>query len=129
MIDPADIDRPDVVSEVRAAFDAYEQALLSGDAAHLDSAFWDSPEVVRFGMADRQKGHASISRWRRQQEPLPGRQLSETLVTAFGSDVAVVSTLFGYPDRAGEGRQTQTWVRTGAGWRIVSAHVSEAQDA
>ena len=38
---------------------------------------------------------------------------------------AVVTTLFGYPGGAVEGRQSQTWVRLPEGWRIVAAHVSE----
>lgn len=128
MIGPADIDHPDVLAEVRAAFDAYEHALAVGDATVLNAAFWDSPDVVRFGIADRQKGLESIARWRRGQGGLPGRRLSETVVTAFGPDAAVVTTLFGYRGRAAAGRQTQTWIRTVAGWRIVSAHVSETED-
>ncbi len=125
MIGPGQINRPEVVAEVLSAFCAYERALLAGDAAALDAAFWDSPDVVRFGIADRQKGSRSISQWRSQQGPLTGRQLRDTVVSTFGADTAVVTTLFGYPGRAVEGRQSQTWIRTGEGWRIVSAHVSE----
>ncbi|MDF2746746.1 MAG: hypothetical protein K0S98_1031, partial [Propionibacteriaceae bacterium] len=34
-------------------------------------------------------------------------------------------TLFHRPSAAGRiGRQSQTWLRTTAGWRIVAAHVS-----
>jgi hypothetical protein len=35
-----------------------------------------------------------------------------------------VTTLFSYPEPPREGRQSQTWVRLGGEWRIVSAHVS-----
>lgn len=106
-------------------FCTYERALLAGDPTSLDAAFWDSPDVVRFGIADRQQGSAAISAWRRQQAPLTGRRLTDTVITTFGADAAVVTTCFGYPARAVEGRQSQTWIRTEAGWRIVSAHVSE----
>jgi hypothetical protein len=54
-----------------------------------------------------------------------GRQLRDTDVLTVGNCTAIVTTLFGYPDRPIEGRQTQVWVRFPAGWRIVSAHVSE----
>ena len=45
---------------------------------------------------------------------------------AVDEHTAVVTTLFGYPDGAVEGRQSQTWVRFAPGWRVVAAHVSEA---
>jgi hypothetical protein len=48
-------------------------------------------------------------------------------VVAVDDHTAVVTTLFDYPDRAVEGRQSQTWVRFAEGWRIVAAHVSELQ--
>jgi hypothetical protein len=65
-------------------------------------------------------------RWRRAQPPLPpGRRLQETTVQAYGPDVAIVTTLFGYPGRDVLGRQSQTWVHLPEGWRIVHAHVSE----
>jgi hypothetical protein len=41
------------------------------------------------------------------------------------ADVACVTTLFRYPGSAARGRQSQLWLRTVAGWRIVHAHVSE----
>jgi hypothetical protein len=47
------------------------------------------------------------------------------VVVAVDDRTAVVSTLIGYPGAAIEGRQTQTWARLGAGWRIIAAHVSE----
>ncbi len=129
MIDACDVDRPEVVAEVRAAFLAYEAALVAGDAAALEKAFWASPQTVRFGIADRQRGAAEIARWRRTQGPLPGRRLHETAVTTFGPDAAVTTTLFGYPGRDAGGRQSQTWVRFAEGWRIVAAHVSEVPAA
>ncbi|HTJ33231.1 MAG TPA: oxalurate catabolism protein HpxZ [Dactylosporangium sp.] len=121
-----DIDRPDVVAEVTAAFTDYEKALVAGDVGALDAWFWNSPQVTRFGIADRQEGAAALHEWRAAQPPLPaGRRLYDTHVTTFGSDLATVTTMFDYPgsqDRPG--RQSQTWVRFPEGWRIVHAHVS-----
>lgn len=54
----------------------------------------------------------------------PGRRLKDTIITGYGADVAVVTTLFGYPGTDTLGRQSQTWVRLPQGWRIVTAHVS-----
>jgi hypothetical protein len=120
-----DIDRPDVVAEVAAAFTDYEKALVAGDVGALGAWFWDSPAVTRFGIADRQTGAAALHAWRAAQPPLPaGRRLYDTRITTFGPDLATVTTLFAYPDGPGEGRQSQTWVRLPEGWRIVHAHVS-----
>jgi hypothetical protein len=123
----APLDRPDVVAEVRAAFDRYERALTAGDVTTLTELFWDDPRCVRFGVTDRQQGAAEIAAWRAAHPAVPpGRRLHDTRVLAIDDATAVVTTLFGYPDGAVEGRQSQTWVRFAAGWRVVAAHVSEA---
>jgi hypothetical protein len=46
------IDVPDVVAEVRAAFERYEVALVSNDVATLDALFHDDPRTVRYGGAE-----------------------------------------------------------------------------
>jgi hypothetical protein len=120
------LDRPDVVAPVRAAFERYETALAGGDVAVLTELFWDDPRCVRYGVADRQYGADEIAAWRREDSSVPaGRRLTGTVAVAVADRTAVVSTLFGYPHRPVEGRQTQTWVRFAEGWRIVAAHVSE----
>ncbi|TQS46302.1 oxalurate catabolism protein HpxZ [Cryptosporangium phraense] len=121
-----EVDRPEIVAEVRAAFSSYEDALQRDDRATILGWFWDAPETVRFGIADRQNGVEELRAWRAAQPPVPlGRTLTETRVTTFGADYAVVTTLFTYPSGEALGRQSQTWARFGVGWRIVSAHVSE----
>jgi hypothetical protein len=119
-----EVDRPEVVAEVRAAFDAYEAALLAHDVAALDAAFWPDPRVVRFGIADDQRGAAAIAVWRRAAGPVTaGRMLHDTTITTFGDDVAIVTTKF-TDDAAGLGRQSHTWIRVDGSWCIVGAHVS-----
>jgi Protein of unknown function (DUF3225) len=120
------LDRPEVVAEVRAAFDRYEKALAEGDVPVMNELFWNDPRCVRFGVADRQQGGAEIEAWRRAHPSVPpGRVLHDTRVLAVDDRTAVVTTLIRYPDRAIEGRQSQTWVRFPEGWRVVEAHVSE----
>ena len=114
------------MAAVRAAFDRYERALADGDLAVLTELFWDDERCVRFGVVDRQQGAAEIAAWRRSHPSVPaGRRLTDTRVLAVDDRTAVVTTLFGYPDGAVDGRQSQTWVRFAEGWRIVAAHVSE----
>jgi hypothetical protein len=53
------------------------------------------------------------------------RTLSHTVITAYGRDTAIASTLFHRSAMPGKvGRQMQTWVRFPEGWRVVAAHVS-----
>jgi hypothetical protein len=47
-----EVDLPEVMPEVRAAFDRYEQALVSNDAAILGTTFRDDPRTIRYGIAE-----------------------------------------------------------------------------
>jgi hypothetical protein len=120
-----ELDRLDVTAEVTKVFTDYEDALVSGDNERLVGYFWDAPGLVRYGLEDRQHGGGELRAWRLSQGPVPpGRALVDTVVATFGTDFAVVNTLFRYADSSATGRQSQTWVRLPAGWKIVSAHVS-----
>ncbi|RYE57661.1 MAG: oxalurate catabolism protein HpxZ [Hyphomicrobiales bacterium] len=115
---------PEVVAEVRDAFDRYETALLANDVATLDAFFLHRDDVVRYGVGELQYGIAEIRAFRAIQRPFE-RTLDRLEIVAFGADVAVASTLFYRSDfPASVGRQQQTWVRTPEGWRIGAAHVS-----
>ena len=119
-----DINRPDVVAEVRAVFDRYEQALVSNDVAVLDELFWDSPHTLRYGVGENLHGYEAIRAYRAARPSLGlQRTLERTVITCYGRDFATANTEF---LRAGSrpGRQSQTWMRTPQGWRVVSAHVS-----
>jgi len=121
-----EIDLPEVVAEVRAAFDRYERALVTNDVATLDALFRDDPRTIRYGGFENLYGYKEIMAFRAAR-PSAGleRTLSRTVVTTYGRDFAVASTLYDRPSFAGKvGRQMQTWVRFPEGWRVVAAHVS-----
>ena len=59
-----EIDLPDVVAEVKAAFDRYEKALVSNDVATLDALFHDDPRTIRYGGAENLYGYAEIKSFR-----------------------------------------------------------------
>ena len=121
-----EIDLPDVVAEVRRAFDRYEQALVSNDVETLDALFRDDPRTIRFGGTENLFGYGEIKDFRAARSPAGlARMLSKTVITTFGRDFAVASTLYERPTAPGRiGRQTQTWVRFPEGWRVVVGHVS-----
>lgn len=119
------IDQPEILREVEAAFHAYEHALMSNDVATLNAFFWDDPRTTRYGIADRQWGHAELVAYR-QATPAPNfaRRLEHLRIHAFGPDHAVAQVEFVRSDTTLRGFQTQVWARLPEGWRIVSAHVS-----
>jgi Protein of unknown function (DUF3225) len=121
-----EIDLPDVVAEVRAAFDRYEQALVSNDVGALDALFHDDPRTIRYGGGENLYGFHEIEAFRAARSPAGlARTTSRTVITTYGRDFAVASTLFHRTSTPGKvGRQMQTWVRFGQGWRVVAAHVS-----
>lgn len=122
------IDDPETLAEITAVFEAYEQALLEHDADTLDAMFLHSDKAVRYGVAEVQYGIDEVRRFRAAQKPFD-RTLSRTLITTYGRDMAIASTLFHRPDFPGQiGRQMQTWVRTPQGWRVAAAHVSMMDD-
>ena len=122
----ADANASSIEQAVLACFEAYEEALSAGDVAAMDSWFADDPRTVRFGIAEEQWGAEEVRRWRNVARRIPaGRRLDETRVDLWADDLAVVTTIFCYPTSVAVGRQSQTWLRTAAGWRIIHAHVSE----
>lgn len=120
-----DLNLPEVVAEVGAAFNRYEAALTTNDVPALDSFFWNDPRVIRFSLSDNGYGFEAIMKARRARNNVDlRRRLMRTVVTTFGRDFATVNTEFKREDSGREGRQSQTWVRTAEGWKVVSAHVS-----
>jgi 1-carboxybiuret hydrolase subunit AtzH-like protein len=121
-----EIDLPDVLAEVRAAFARYEQALGSNDVETLNALFRDDPRTIRYGGGENLYGYDAIKAFRVARSPVGlARTISDTVITTYGRDAAVASTLFRRPAAPGKvGRQMQTWLRCAEGWRIVAAHVS-----
>src|SRR5260370_38008737 len=108
-----DIDLPGVVAEVTAAFEAYERALVANDVAALDAMFHDDPRTVRFGGIENLFGYAEIKAFRAARSPAGlARTLSHTVITAYGRDTAITSTLFHRTTMpAKTSRHVPTWVR------------------
>jgi hypothetical protein len=121
-----EIDPPEVVAEVTAAFDRYEKALTTNDVAVLDETFRVDPRTIRYGATEILYGHEEIAAFRAARSPVGlQRTISKTVITTYGREFAVASTLFHRTTAPGKvGRQMQTWVKFADGWRVVAAHVS-----
>ncbi len=125
-----EIDLPDVLAEVSAQFARYEAALVANDVAVLDELFRNDSRTLRYGIAENLYGYTDIMAFRAARSPVGlMRTTDRTVITTYGRDTAVASTLFYRDAWTGRvGRQMQTWVRFPEGWRIVAAHVSIIDD-
>ncbi|CAN7373590.1 oxalurate catabolism protein HpxZ [Acidovorax sp. LjRoot118] len=122
---PYTINQPEVLAEVEAVFARYEDALVHNKVEVLDELFWDSPHTLRYGATENLYGYAQIQAFRAGR-PAQGlqRRLLKTVITTYGRDFATANVEFQRESSARSGRQSQTWLRTEAGWRVVAAHVS-----
>jgi len=126
MIDPTQLNLPDVIAELEAVYERYERALVANDVAVLDELFWNHPMTLRFGATENLWNYDEIAAFRAAR-PSQGlqRRIVRKVIQAFGRDFATVSVQFERDSVPGRiGRQQQTWVRMPEGWRVVAAHVS-----
>jgi len=120
-----DINLPDVVAEVTAAFARYETALVNNQVEVLDELFWNSPHTLRYGAGENLYGYDAIRAFRAGRSPQGlARRVLRTAITTYGRDFATANIEFQRDSSDRIGRQSQTWMRTPDGWRVVSAHVS-----
>lgn len=118
---------PEVVAEISALFEAYEQALIDKNVDVLDAAFWNSPYTIRYALHENGYGFHEIHGHRVARPPGPGikeKRIRLEILT-LGRDIATVNLEFKVRGRDVIGRQSQSWVRfPDLGWKVVSAHVS-----
>jgi len=121
-----DVDLPEVLTEVTEQFARYEKALVSNDVAVLDELFRNDARTLRYGIGENLYGYDAITAFRAARSPAGlMRKTAQTVITSYGRDTAIASTLFYRDSAPGRvGRQMQTWVRFAEGWKIVAAHVS-----
>jgi hypothetical protein len=122
------VNHPEIVETLTRLHDDYERALEANDVAALMAFFWDSPRVVRYGVAEQLYGAQELRDYRQAQAPpITNRRLIRREISVFGDSCATVmceisNVVAGVPRAV---RQSQTWIRfPDAGWRVVAAHVS-----
>ena len=80
--------------------------------------------TLRYGVTENLYGYDEIAAFRAGRSPANlARDLVKTVITTYGRDFATANAEFTRSSTA-TGRQSQTWVRTDEGWRVVAAHVS-----
>jgi hypothetical protein len=120
-----DLNRPEPLAELTAAFARYEDALVNNKLDVLDELFWSSAQTVRFGIAEDLYGIDAIRAFRnaRAAQGLQ-RTLQRSVLSTFGDDFGTAMTEFRREGGDKLGRQSQTWCRIDERWLIVAAHVS-----
>ena len=85
-----DINIPEVVAEVTAAFNGYEKALNSNDVTALDELFWKSPHTLRYGVGEQLYGYDQIAAFRAGRDPgfVVNRDLLKLWIVTYGRDSA-----------------------------------------
>ncbi len=122
---------PDVVAEVSALFERYEQALIDKNVDVLDATFWNSPHTIRLANNEHGYGFDRIHAHRVARVPGPGTKEKRYRVDilTLGHDIATVNLVYKVRGKEMTGRQSQTWVRfPDAGWKVIAAHVSMIAD-
>ncbi|MBX3502350.1 MAG: oxalurate catabolism protein HpxZ [Alphaproteobacteria bacterium] len=118
---------PEIVAEVSALFERYEQALIDKDVEVLDATFWNSPHTIRYALHENGYGFEAIHAHRVARPPGPGfkeKRIRLEILT-LGRNLATVNLEFKVRGKEQIGRQSQTWVRfPDAGWKVIAAHVS-----
>ncbi len=121
-----DINEPQALKELGEAFDRYERALMDNDPATLELLFWNTPHTLRYGIAENLYGWHEICAYRQGRAATggaPQRLITRKVLTTYGRDFGTAN--IEYQRANGSiGRQSQTWMRTPEGWRVVAAHVS-----
>jgi ketosteroid isomerase-like protein len=118
--------RERVEAEVRAAFEAYERALVGNDVDALIAAFADDPRALRLTDDGGLFGIAQIAAFRRGRDASDvARTLTRVEILVLEETVAVTAANYTRTGSGRKGSQTQVWHRRPEGWRIIAAHVSQ----
>lgn len=117
-----------IPADLRAAFDAYEAAILANDLDALDAAFAPGAETMRGDGAGLLVGHDTISAFRGVRGGVPPRTIERIEYRPLADDVALLVSVSRFRG-GGTGLQTQVWERLDGRWLITAAHVTPRAQA
>ncbi|HWI30937.1 MAG TPA: AtzH-like domain-containing protein [Microbacterium sp.] len=113
---------------LRAAFDAYERAILANDLDVLDASFAPGPGTMRGDTAGLLVGHDAIHAFRGLRGGVPARVIERIEYQRLGADAALLVSVSRFAG-GGTGLQTQVWQRIDGRWLITAAHVTPRAQA
>lgn len=113
----------EIPADLRAAFEAYERALMSDDVEVLDAAFASGPEVMRGDAAGLLVGDGALLAFRKLRGGVAPRTIERIEYRPLAEDVALLVSVSRFRG-GGTGLQTQVWQRVDGCWVITAAHVT-----
>ncbi|MFV0243518.1 MAG: oxalurate catabolism protein HpxZ [Qingshengfaniella sp.] len=120
-----EINLPAQLATLTAACDAYEDALMRNDLEAMDALFWARDQTIRYGVGENLYGIDEIRAFRKTRSGgSPQRRVLRREITTYGGQMGTCNLEFQREGSDRIGRQSQTWLRTAAGWKVVAAHVS-----
>ncbi len=63
------INIPEVLAQVTAAFNRYEKALVTNDISVSDELFFNSPQTIHYGASEESIGYQAIQQFRQGRNP------------------------------------------------------------
>ncbi|MDZ5144933.1 AtzH-like domain-containing protein [Microbacterium testaceum] len=120
---PEASDTAPIPADLRAAFDAYERAIVANDLDALDAFFAPGPDTLRGDPAGLLVGHDAISGFRSLRGGVPPRDIAEVHYRPLSPDAALLMSVSRFHG-GGRGLQTQVWQRLDGRWLITAAHVA-----
>jgi len=109
--------------ELRAAFEAYERAILTNDLDALDAAFAPGDRTLRGDGAGLLVGHDAISAFRGARGGVSARTIERVEYRPLAEGVALIVAVSRFA-AGGTGLQTQVWEQIDGRWLITAAHVT-----
>nr|WP_294917039.1 oxalurate catabolism protein HpxZ [uncultured Neokomagataea sp.] len=123
------LDDPTLLQQITALSDQYEIALNDNDLDTLDDLFYDSEKTLRYGVGENLYGITAIRAFRSTRSGgSPPRHIIKRTIHVLSAETAIVNLEFKRTHETRIGRQSQTWIKTPKGWKIISAHVSLMSD-
>ncbi|MCK6066337.1 DUF3225 domain-containing protein [Microbacterium sp. EYE_512] len=117
-----------IPDDLRAAFEAYERAVVENDLDVLDASFAPGPDVLRGDGAGLLVGHDAIRAFRSRRGGVARRTIDSIQYRPLGEDTALLVSVSRYAG-GGSGLQTQVWQRIDGRWLITAAHVTPRAQA
>ncbi|WP_375386658.1 AtzH-like domain-containing protein [uncultured Microbacterium sp.] len=118
----------DIPADLRAAFEAYERAIIANDLDALDAAFAPGEGTLRGDAAGLLIGHERISAFRGVRGGVAPRVISHIEYRPLADDAALLVSVSRFTG-GGTGLQTQLWQRIDGTWLITAAHVTSRPQA
>ena len=112
-----------IPADLRAAFEAYEAAIVANDLDALDAFFAPGPDTLRGDTGGLLVGHDAIRAFRSARGGVAPRRTARLEARRLAPGTWLLVGVSAYAG-GGSGLQTQVWTDDDGTWRVLAAHVT-----